>query len=408
MTESAHPTETSASTPSPFAVPAGVKVASDWAARGLLILGFVYVITLALREVSEIVVPIAIATLLAALLGPINRRLRPKVGPGAAAGITVLGTVLVVGGLLFLVGRQFANGFGELGGQLAQGIDQVREWVRTTFHINDNQLTSYVDSVRDKLGSSDIKGTAAKVGVGAGHFVAGFFIALFSLFFFLLEGTRIWAWVVRLFPRTARPRVIESGVIAWGQLSAYVQATMIVAAVDAVGITIGALVLRVPFALPIGVLVFLGAFIPIVGAMLSGMVAVLLALVAHGPGVALLMLGVVILVQQVESHVLQPVLLGRAVSVHPVAVILAIAAGSVIAGIVGALTAVPLAAVANGVGKHLMADSGSDGPEDTEAEVERVLAAYRATGATDVLRDRDGSESPEDGNPAEGESAPKD
>ena len=173
---------------------------------------------------------------------------------------------------------------------------------------------------------------------------------------------------MRLFPRTARDRVDSSAVIAWDQLSAFVRATMIVAFVDAVGIGVGAAILKVPFAFAISILVFLLAFIPIVGALLSGFVAVVLALVAHGPGVALIMLAIVIGVQQLESHVLQPFLLGKAVSVHPLAVILSIAIGSIIAGIVGALVAVPFAAVINAVGKHmLIGESKEDLDEDAES-----------------------------------------
>ncbi len=149
---------------------------------------------------------------------------------------------------------------------------------------------------------------------------------------------------------------------------------MIVAFVDAVGISVGAAILKVPFAFAIGILVFILAFIPIVGALLSGAVAVLLALVAHGPGVALIMLAVVIGVQQLESHVLQPFLLGKAVSVHPLAVILAIATGSIIAGIVGALVAVPFAAVLNAVGKHLFSD-------ESQEELDRELKAAADEGS---------------------------
>ena len=148
---------------------------------------------------------------------------------------------------------------------------------------------------------------------------------------------------MRLFPRVARDRVDSSGIVAWRQLTAYMRATMLVAAVDAVGITVGALILRVPFAFAIGVLVFLLSFIPIVGALLSGAVAVIIALVAHGPVTALIMLAVVIGVQQLESHVLQPFILGRSVRVHPLAVIPAIATGAILAGIVGTLVAVPVA-----------------------------------------------------------------
>ena len=187
--------------------------------------------------------------------------------------------------------------------------------------------------------------------------MAGFFIAMFALFFFLYDGPVIWGWAVRLFPRGAREQVHSSGLIAWGQLSAFTRATLLVAAVDAVGIGLGAAILGVPFASGIALLVFFGAFIPVVGAALSGTVAVLLALVALGPVQALIMLGIVIGVQQLEAHLLQPLLVGRAMRIHPLAVIVAIAAGIVLAGIIGGLIAVPTVAVLNAVGHHLL-DSG--------------------------------------------------
>jgi predicted PurR-regulated permease PerM len=343
------------------AVPPGVKTASEWSWRLLLIIGALYVLTMILRGVSEVVVPVAIALLLTALLRPVTNRLHRRLPTGASAGLTVFGTIIVIGGLFTLVGTQFTSGLSDLTAQVATGIGQIRDWVRTTFKITDAQFDQYFDTIRQKVSQSGNLGdTAAAVGLTATHFVAGLFIALFSLFFFLYEGPRIWSWIVRLFPHTARERVDSSGVVAWGQLSAFVRATMIVALVDAIGISVGAAILKVPFAFAIGILVFLLAFIPIVGALLSGAVAVLLALVAHGPAVAIIMLAVVIGVQQLESHVLQPFLLGKAVSVHPLAVILAIACGSIIAGIVGALVAVPFAAVSNAVGKHLLSGESPD------------------------------------------------
>lgn len=339
------------------AVPAGIRVAADWSWRLLLIGAFVYLLSMALRTVSEIIVPVAIALLLTALLRPVATWLQHRMKPGAAAGLTLVGTIVLVSALFTMVGSQFSSGFSDLTGQVAAGLETVRDWVRTTFHITDAQFNSYFDTIREKVSSSGNLGdTATSVGLTATHFVAGLFIALFSLFFFLYEGPRIWSWVVGLFPRATRRRVDSSGVIAWHQMSAFVRATLIVALVDAIGIGVGAAILKVPFAFAIGILVFIFAFIPIVGALLSGAVAVLLALVAHGPGIALIMLAVVIGVQQLEAHVLQPFLLGKAVSVHPLAVILAIAAGSIIAGIVGALVAVPFAAVINAVGKHLFGD----------------------------------------------------
>ena len=351
-------------------VPLGVKTASEWAWRLLLIGAAVYALVIVLRGVSEVVVPIAIAVLLTALLRPLFARLHRRMPAGGAAGLTLAGTILVVVGMVTLVGTQFTSGLSDLTKQVATGLGQIRDWVRTTFNITDAQFDEYFDTVREKISQSGNLGdTAAAVGLTATHFIAGLFIALFALFFFLYEGPRIWAWVVRLFPRQARASVNSSGIVAWGQLSAFVRATMIVALVDAIGISVGAAILKVPFAFAIGILVFLLAFIPIVGALLSGAVAVLLALVAHGPAVAIIMLAVVIGVQQLESHVLQPFLLGKAVSVHPLAVILAIACGSIIAGIVGALVAVPFAAVANAVGKHLLVD---ESPERLDEELEKA------------------------------------
>ena len=197
-----------------------------------------------------------------------------------------------------------------------------------------------------------------------GHVVAGFFITLFATYFFLADGDRIWSWVVRLAPRVARERVDSSGKVAWLSLVQFVRATVIVAAVDAIGVMIGAAVLDVPFVLAIGVLVFLGGFVPLIGATIAGTVAVLVALVDQGPITALLMLAVVIGVQQLEGHVLQPFLLGRWVALHPLGVIFAIAGGVLVAGVVGALVAVPLAAATNAVVLHLaelaqMPDRGS-------------------------------------------------
>ena len=358
-------------------VPPAIRSASEWAWRLLAIAAAVIATAYLLGFVSEAVIPIVVAVLLAALLDPVKQLLRRRLKPAAAAGVTVIATVAAIGLLLFLVGSQITGGFSEMAGQVGQGIDQIRAWVRDTFKITDTEVARYLDEAKAALSSSEgLRGSLTKAGLGATHVIAGTFISLFALFFFLYEGDRIWAWIVRLFPRDTRAKVASSGEVAWRQLTAFTRATLLVALVDAAGITIVALVLRVPFALAIGALVFLGSFIPIVGALMSGLVAVLIALVAHGPVAALLMLAGVLAVQQLESHVLQPFLLGRAVAVHPLAVILAITAGVVVAGIVGALVAVPVAAVLNGVGKHLAghdapelvtappATSGSDDPDD--------------------------------------------
>jgi predicted PurR-regulated permease PerM len=218
---------------------------------------------------------------------------------------------------------------------------------------------------------------------------------LFSTFFFLADGERIWAWTVRLAPRASRERIDTSGRVAWGSLTQFVRATVLVAAVDALGVMIVAAALGVPFVLAIGVLVFLGAFVPMVGATVAGTVAILVALVDQGPVTALLMLGGVVLVQQLEGHVLQPFLMGRFVSVHPLGVILAIGCGVLVAGIVGALVAVPLAASLNAVVQHLASHTqvGSDDPEEELEEDEFEVAAAEA--APDQPREGDSGDRPD-------------
>lgn len=367
------------STPSP--IPAPVRAASEWAWRLLAIAAAVIAFAYLLGFVSEAVIPVIVAVLLAALLHPVNQWLRARLGrSGPAAAFTVLATILAIGALLFLVGSQLTGGFPQMAAQVGTGIETIKTWLQSSFKISDTQFTQYLDDAKTALQTSEgLRSGLTKAGLGASHVIAGLFISLFALFFFLFEGDRIWAWVVRLFPKSARERVDSAGHVAWSQLTAFTRATILVALVDATGITVVALLLRVPFAPAIGALVFLGAFIPIVGALASGMVAVLLALVAHGPVAALLMLAGVIAVQQLESHVLQPFLLGRAVSVHPLAVILSITAGVVIAGIVGALVAVPLAAVVNGVVKHLT--GGDRSTEDTDESAEPAAGVSGPTPA---------------------------
>jgi predicted PurR-regulated permease PerM len=340
-----------------------MQIASAWAWRFLVIVAAIAVIGWAMRYVSQVVVPVVVGVLLCALLVPVTSGLqRLRVPRGPAAGITVVGTIIMVAGLLTLVGAQIASGFSDLSTQVSEGIRELRDLARINLNISDQQITDTFNQLRDAVMSGGALGQrAAEVGTTATHVVAGVFISLFCLFFFLYQGEQIWAWLVRLFPRQARAKADSSGRKAWVSLTSFVRATIIVAAVDAVGIALGAAVLGLPLVSAIGILVFVGSFIPVVGALVSGFVAVLVALVAKGPLVAVIMLGVVIGVQQLEAHVLQPFLLGRAVSIHPLAVILAIATGVVIAGIVGALVAVPTVAVINTIVNHL---AGNDvGPE---------------------------------------------
>ena len=339
-------------------VPLGLRAAAAWTWRMVVVGGGIYLLLRLLAQFKVLVVPVLVALLVVALIKPLAdlgvRRFRIR--PALAALLSMLVVLLVLAGLFTLVGQQVATGFPDLQRQSTAGLRDLQTTLADSpLHITATQLNDLADQMQQSVSSNSGRLLTGALGVAstAADVGSGLFIALFSTFFFLSTGATIWAFVVALFPRTARPRVEGAAVRAWATLTAYVRATVIVAAVDAIGIGVGAAILGVPLAVPIAVLVFIGAFIPIVGAFLTGVVAVLVALVSQGTVVALLMLAVVIVVQQVEAHVLQPFLLGRAVEVHPLAVILGIGAGVLVAGIVGALFAVPLVAVGHVVAQYL-------------------------------------------------------
>src|SRR6478752_6247842 len=343
----------------PAEVPRGVELAAQWAWRFLVIAVAGYVLVRALGFLEVVVIPVVVALLVAALVVPLVTALvRIGLPRGLASLLVVLGGLTFVAALLTFAGQQVANGANDLADQTVQGLDEIKNWLKTgPLHASDSQINDYISRAQKAITPStdgtSILGRVTEVGTALGHVLAGFFIVLFSTYFFLADGERIWAWVVRLAPRAGRQHVDSSGRVAWISLTQFVRATVIVAATDALGIMTGAAILGVPFVLAIGVLVFLGAFIPMVGATVAGIVAILVALVAQGPITALLMLAVVILVQQIEGHVLQPFLMGRWVSVHPLGVIVAIGCGVLVGGIPGALVAVPLAAAVTGVVQHL-------------------------------------------------------
>lgn len=359
-------------------VPCGVDLAAAWSWR-LLVIGLAgYVIARILGRFAVIALPIAIALLVAALVSPLVVRLgRLGLPKGAAAGLTVLTGVAVLGLLLTFVGQQVATGVSDLADQVVEGLDQIKDWLKDgPLHVSDSQINNYIEATQKAITEGSGEGGAlsqvSEVGTAVGHVVAGFFIILFATYFFLADGDRIWAWLVRLAPRAAREHIDSSGRVAWISLTQFVRATVIVAAVDALGIMIVAAILGVPFVLAIGVLVFLGSFVPMIGATVAGTVAILVALVDQGPFTALLMLAGVVLVQQVEGHVLQPFLMGRFVSLHPLGVIIAIGCGVLVAGIAGALIAVPLAAALNAVVQHL-ASNTDVGEQDPEEELQEDI-----------------------------------
>ncbi|MDD7928067.1 AI-2E family transporter [Microbacterium thalli] len=332
-------------------LPYGVQLAAAWAWRVVIIIVALALLVLALVELREIVIPVLVAIVLSALLVPFRdvlmRRLRfPR---WAAITTAELGVIAAVGLLLYLVITQVTAGFGGIRDRALGALDSFSSWLETSFHVGGDQLSGMVDQVWQALqaNAGSILPSVLSAGSTIGHILVGVLLALFTTLFILIDGNRIWAWVVRLFPKRARPALDGAGRSGWGTLQSFVKVQILVAVIDAVGIAGGAALLGVPFAIPIGVLVFLGSFVPVVGAVVTGAFAVAVALIYNGWIIAIVMLAVVLLVQQFEGHVLQPLIMGSAVKVHPLAVILAVAGGSMLAGIPGAFFAVPVVAVLN-------------------------------------------------------------
>ncbi|MDP9791601.1 putative PurR-regulated permease PerM [Catenuloplanes nepalensis] len=338
-------------------VPRGVRIAGSWAWRIILFVAAGYLLIRVIGLLRVVIIPVAVALLLAALFEPVSARMRRHgVHRSVAAALVLLAALVLVFGGLGLIVQTFIAQYDDLARQVGDGIDEVQAWLTEgPLHLSQGQLNGYVEALQQQISGNQGALTTGAISTAAtvGEMLTGFFLVLFTLFFMLRDGGAMWSFLCRLLPSGARLPVARAGHYSWHTLGAYMRATVFVAFVDAVGIGIGLAVMDIPLALPLTALVFLGAFVPVIGATVTGAVAVLVALVAQGPFSALVVLGIVIAVQQLEGHILQPLIMGRAVALHPLAVILAIASGAVLAGVVGSLVAVPLLAVLNTALRYL-------------------------------------------------------
>lgn len=350
-------------------VPRGLRVAAALAWRLAVVALALYGIMLVAGYFATVLVPVGIALLLAALMAPaVDKLVEWRVPKGLSAAIVLVGGLGVIGGLLTFVISEFSTGLPDLQRQVGQSLDTIENWLQQgPLHLRDEQIREFISNIIEtiKTNQAAITSGALTTAVSIGEVLAGFILTLFILIFFLYDGEGIWTFLVRGVPSNVRERVDVAGRRSFSSLVSYVRATAAVAVVDAVGIGIGLAIVGVPLAVPLSALVFLGAFIPIIGAVIAGAVAVLVALVANGFVAALIVLAIVIAVMQLESHILQPWLLGRAVRLHPLAVVLAITVGLVAAGIPGALLAVPLLAVLNAGIRSLLStrDRNTDADE---------------------------------------------
>lgn len=379
------------------------RLAAAWSWRTIVILACAGVLLWLLSKVSQVLMPALIALLLAALLSPVNSFLVRKGWPRALSAATVfIGFIVLVVGAIALVGQQIVAGFGALWTQIIAGVATITAWLnQNPFGLDSSIIAQYVDQGLEQgisyleNNASQLVGGAAGAVTSLGSFLTGLLLALFAAYFFLYDGRNMFRWAVTLMPRPARARTEAAALRGWHSLVQYVRVQIIVAGVDAVGIGIGALALGIPLAIPLTVLVFMGSFIPIVGAVVTGVIAVIVALVSQGFVPALIMLGVVLAVQQIEGNVLQPFIMGKAVSVHPLAVVLGVAAGGFLFGIMGALFAVPLLAVVNTVVRYLAGDDvfaeekdgdgagdSSDSPDSSDTAEAGAAAAREGSPVT--------------------------
>ncbi|MCQ4210363.1 AI-2E family transporter [Streptomyces longispororuber] len=349
-----------ASRPEPVAaVPWGLRVAAEAGWRLLVLAGALWVLMKVISSVQLVVFAFIAALLITALLQPTVARLRKHGVPrGLATALTAILGFVIMGLVGWFVVWQVQENIDTLSDQIQDGIDELRKWLlNSPFHVTDNQINEIAKSLRDAVGANTDEITSAGLeGVTViVEAMTGILLTMFSTLFLLYDGRRIWDWTLKLVPAQARPGIAGAGPRAWRTLTAYVRGTVIVALIDAIFIGLGIFFLGVPMAVPLAVFIFLFAFIPLVGAVVSGALAVVVALVTQGVFTAVMTLAVVLAVQQIEGHILQPFILGRAVRVHPLAVVLSVAAGGMVAGIGGAVVAVPLVAVTNTVVVYLRA-----------------------------------------------------
>ena len=360
-----------------------VRKAAAWAWRLLVILAAVVAVLWVVEKLEVIVVPVLLALMISALLVPavdwLDRRGLPR---GGAVTLVLLVGFAILGGILAFVITQFVYGLPDLTKQVERSIDSTRRWlIEGPAHLRGEQIDNAGNAAIQALHNNQAKLTSGALSTAATvtELVASAVLALFTLIFFLYGGRNIWQYVTKIVPAGARDRVVEAGRAGYGSLIGYVRATFLVALTDAAGVGTGLAIMGVPLALPLSSLVFLGAFIPLVGAVIAGFLAVIVALLAKGIVYALATLGLLVVINQLEAHLLQPLVMGRAVSIHPLGVVLAIATGGVLAGAVGALLAVPTVAFLNNAVQVLLAPDPSaeaeKQAEDGDARAGGIVAA---------------------------------
>ncbi|WP_147107963.1 AI-2E family transporter [Nesterenkonia populi] len=374
-------------------IPWGIRIAASWSWRIIIILIAAGVAIWLLGHVMLLLIPLMIAGLLSTLIRPLhNVFVKLKFPKVLAAITTIIAMLAAITGILFLVGQEIVTGFADMAEQVETGIYELIDWADQTaqglgFQISTEEFNQAIDEVVGWIQENQdaIMSSAGAFGSAATNFGVGAVLVIFTLIFFLADGRKLWDYMTLFVPGKHRPAIHGAGRRGWTAVGTYMRVQVFVAFVDAVGIYIGAVILDIPLALPIAVLVFFGGFVPVVGAVVTGAVAVIVALVDQGFVTALIMLGVVILVQQIESNVLQPIVMGKAVKLHPLAVVLAVTAGTTLMGILGALVAVPILAFAKRATQYLKKEEWRGDAEALEMQRTQAEEAFRRAAQKEVI-----------------------
>jgi predicted PurR-regulated permease PerM len=332
------------------------------AAQVLVLLALASCVVFAMMRLKLLVIPVMIALILAAALAPVVRFLKRHGWPALlATWVTLLSALSLLGVVLWLVGRQFREEWPVLMEEAGRGLDELERFVTGALGVSDAQLEQARQTAAEALTSNAAQAGAVRGATAAIEAVAGLLLGLVVLFFLLKDGRRIFTFLITPFESRTKERAMRVGHRSVEVLGGYLRGTAIIATVDAVVIGTALLILGVPLVLPLATIVFLGAFIPLIGAVLAGALAALVALVTEGPVTALIVVAVIVAVNQLEGDLLAPVVMGKVLSLHPLAILLALTAGTILAGIVGALLAVPIAAVSWAAIKEWNATSPSGG-----------------------------------------------
>ena len=351
---------------SPANVPPGLVTAASYSWRILAVGALAFVCLSILGRLQVVVIALFIGLVVAAIVSPLVKLLGRYLPRVFAVTVGLVLLVFVIMGILAFITTSITTQWATLSDQFVDGVREIEIWLGDSpLHVQSADFVVWYGNARDWV--VDHRGDIVAGAVGSAgtvlEAVAALALAVFSAVFFLSGGDKIWAWVLKIFSQPTRSRIDGAGHVAWRSFAGYTRGIIIVAAVNSLFVLFLLLILQVPLALPLALIVFFGTFIPLIGAPIAMLIAVIVALAARGPVVALIVLAGIFLLGQLEGHVLQPLVMSKAVNIHPLAVAVAVASGTILAGLFGAVIAVPVVSVCYGVAKFWYQTKPSPPPD---------------------------------------------